>query len=284
MNPAILGNELRLAYTGHEALKGVSLQVERGEFFAIIGPNGSGKTTLLRSLAGTISPDRGTIRILGRDLQEYTRRDLARNVALVPQLPDQDFTFTVREVVLMGRSPHLGLLGLESGRDQDIARRSMEATRIEHLAQRRMHQLSGGEKQRVMIARALAQDPQIMLLDEPTSSLDLAHQIRIMDLLERLKKELGITVVMVAHDLNLAALYADRLLLLRDGQTEQTGSPGEVLTFDNLERAFGCVLLVDESPVEGLPRVNIIPGRLLDRDPIRSSGSEFHGEDERRNC
>jgi iron complex transport system ATP-binding protein len=271
MNPAILGNELRLAYTGHEALKGVSLQVERGEFFAIIGPNGSGKTTLLRSLAGTISPDRGTIRILGRDLQEYTRRDLARNVALVPQLPDQDFTFTVREVVLMGRSPHLGLLGLESGRDQDIARRSMEATRIEHLAQRRMHQLSGGEKQRVMIARALAQDPQIMLLDEPTSSLDLAHQIRIMDLLERLKKELGITVVMVAHDLNLAALYGDRLLLLRDGRAEHTGPPSEVLTFDNLERAFGCVLLVDESPVEGLPRVNIIPGRHLDRDLMQNT-------------
>ena len=266
MSHAITAESLHLAYTGHEALKSVSLRIKRGEFFGIIGPNGSGKTTLLRSLAGTIIPDRGTIRILGRDIASYSRRDLARTMALVPQLPDQDFTFTVREVVLMGRSPHLGLLGLESQRDHDIARRSMEATRIEHLAGRRMHQLSGGEKQRVMIARALTQDPAIMLLDEPTSSLDLAHQIRIMDLLERLKKELEITVVMVAHDLNLAALYGDRLLLLRDGQADQTGPPSEVLTFDNLERAFGCVLLVDESPVDGLPRVNIIPGRHLDRD------------------
>lgn len=262
----IIGDDLQLAYSGQRALNGVSLQVEQGEFFAIIGPNGSGKTTLLRSLAGTAAPDRGTIRILGQNIEDYSRRDLARKMALVPQLPDQDFTFTVREVVLMGRSPHLGLLGMESRRDHDIARRSMEATRIEHLADRRMHQLSGGEKQRVIIARALTQDPAIMLLDEPTSSLDLAHQIRIMDLLERLKKELEITVVMVAHNLNLAALYGDRLLLLRDGRADQTGPPSEVLTFDNLERAFGCVLLVDESPVDGLPRVNIIPGRHLDRD------------------
>lgn len=262
----IIGDDLQLAYSGQQALNGVSLQVEQGEFFAIIGPNGSGKTTLLRSLAGTAAPDRGTIRILGQNIEDYSRRDLARKMALVPQLPDQDFTFTVREVVLMGRSPYLGLLGMESRRDHDIARRSMEATRIEHLADRRMHQLSGGEKQRVMIARALTQDPAIMLLDEPTSSLDLAHQIRLMDLLERLKKELEITVVMVAHDLNLAALYGDRLLLLRDGRADQTGPPSEVLTFDNLERAFGCVLLVDESPVDGLPRVNIIPGRHLDRD------------------
>ena len=279
MNHAITGDDLHLAYSGQSALNGVSLRVQRGEFFAVIGPNGSGKTTLLRSLTGAVTPDRGTIHVLGRNIGDYSRRDLARKMALVPQLPDQDFTFTVREVVLMGRSPHLGLLRLESRRDHDIARRSMEATRVEHLAGRRMHQLSGGEKQRVMIARALTQDPTIMLLDEPTSSLDLAHQIRIMDLLEQLKTELGITVVMVAHDLNLAALYGDRLLLLRDGQAEHTGTPAEVLTFDNLERAFGCVLLVDQSPVEGLPRVNIIPGRHLDRNLIQGERNRIRYED-----
>jgi iron complex transport system ATP-binding protein len=271
---------IRVAYLQQPVLRDVDLGIRSGEFFAIIGPNGSGKTTLLKTMAGMIHPQRGSIRIMERPLEEYSRRSLARTLAMVPQSPELEFSFTVWEVILMGRSPHLGLLGLEGDRDFDIARRAMRSMRVGHLSGRRMHQLSGGEKQRVLIARALCQEPAIMLLDEPTSSLDLSHQVQVMDLLEELKNKQGITVVMVAHDINLAALYADRLLLLHEGSALCQGPPAEVLTFDRLERAFGCVLLVDASSLDGLPRVSVIPGRYLDRDLVHSFRRDETGTDQ----
>jgi iron complex transport system ATP-binding protein len=241
----------------------VSFGVSAGELFVIIGPNGAGKTTLIRTMAGSIRPTQGAIEIQGKDLGTFGGRSLARTVAVVPQHPPADSPFTVQETVLLGRAPRQGLLGLSTREDERIAGECMELTDILHLSGRRMDRLSGGERQRVAIARGLCQEPSIMLLDEPTASLDLAHQTRIMDLLERLRHERGLTVVMVSHDLNLAAMYGDRLLLLKQGRVLKTGRPAEVLEFQLLEQAYGCVILADQSPLGPFPRITLVPGRYL---------------------
>jgi iron complex transport system ATP-binding protein len=174
-----------------------------------------------------------------------------------------DFPFTVNEIVLMGRSPYLGMLGVEQEKDLQIATQALVFTGIDHLAHRKLDQLSGGEQQRVFVAKAICQEPEIILLDEPTASLDLAHQVRLMDLMEKLKKERGITVVMVSHDVNLAAMYGDRLLLLNKGEMVRLGNPKEVLTFQTLEQVYGCTLLVDESPLDKTPRVTPVPQKFI---------------------
>ena len=247
-------------------LSSVSFSVSKGELVVLIGPNGSGKSTLLKALSGILRPEAGEVEILGRDIRSRSRQEMARKVALVPQQGAANTSYTVLEAVLMGRYPHQGLLGIESKRDMQVAREAMHSTRIEHLQKRHLGQLSGGEVQRVLIARALCQEPEIMLLDEPTSALDLAHQVRIMDLLEKLHAEHELTVIMAAHDLNLASLYGQRILLLRGGEVAGFGPPHSVLTFENLESVFGCVLLVDESSLDQLPRITVIPGRYLDKE------------------
>jgi iron complex transport system ATP-binding protein len=174
-----------------------------------------------------------------------------------------DLPFTVGEAVLLGRAPYQGKLGIESNKDLEIANEAMLFTEVDHLAGATLDQLSGGEQQRVFLARALCQEPAIMLLDEPTASLDLAHQVKVMDLMEKLKVEKGITIVMVSHDVNLAAMYGDRVLLLEDGEIVSLGIPSDVLSFGQLEKTYGCKLLVDENPLGGFPRVTLVPGRYV---------------------
>jgi iron complex transport system ATP-binding protein len=174
-----------------------------------------------------------------------------------------DFPFTVTEIILMGRSPYLGVLGLEEKKDMEIAKQAIDFTGLDQLAHRKLDQLSGGEQQLVFIARAICQEPEIILLDEPTASLDLAHQVRVMDLMEKLKEQKGVTVVMVSHDLNLAAMYGDQLLLLNNGQIVCQGLPEEVITFQTLEEVYGCTLLVDESPLGKIPRVTQVPKKFM---------------------
>jgi len=263
MNAAIEIKGLGYSYGNSVVLKDLSFSVPKGEFFVIIGPNGSGKTTLMKVISGIMRPQNGQLEIFGRDIKTYSRKDLAKTIAFVPQMAQVDFPFSVMEVILLGRSPHLGVLGLEQERDLMIAEQAMSFTGVEYLASRNMDQLSGGEIQRVFIARAICQEPQIMLLDEPTASLDLAHQIRVMDLMERLKQEKRITVVIVSHDVNLAAMYGERLLLLKDGEMVSCGFPGEVLTYKTLEHTYGCRLLVDKSPVGKFPRVTLVPEKLM---------------------
>jgi len=270
MKSIIKVDRLSHSYGNQRVLDGVSLSVGEGEFYVIIGPNGSGKTTLLKAISGILKVRHGSVSILGKPDQAYSRKELARAVALVEQLSPVDFPFTALEVVLMGRSPHLGILGLERDSDLRIACQALEFTGVDHLANRKLDQLSGGEQQRVFIARAISQEPRIMLLDEPTASLDLAHQIRIMDLMEKLKSERGVTVVMVSHDVNLAAMYGDMLLLLKAGRIVSNGPPHEVLTFETLEQTYDCTLLVDRSPLGELPRVTLVPGKYL-RDPDESA-------------
>jgi iron complex transport system ATP-binding protein len=247
-----------LQYGACQVIKQVSVQIEQGEFFIIIGPNGAGKTTLLKALSGLHPLIEGDIHIRQRPIADYAKKELARTLALVPQHVNSDFPFTVAETVLMGRYPHLGLLAVEGKRDLELAEQAMEFTEVMHLAERRLGQLSGGERQRVIIARAICQQSKILLLDEPTASLDPAHQLRIMDLMERLRHKEQITVVMVSHDLNLAATYADRLMLLKEGVVEKVGTPRQVLTREQLSQSYGCSLLVDENPLLGTPRVSLL--------------------------
>jgi iron complex transport system ATP-binding protein len=260
MKTAVEIDRLSYAYGARPVLDGVSFEIPAGDFFIVIGPNGSGKTTLLKTMTGLLSA-RGEVRLLGRPLNHYARRELARRLAFVPQLITEELPFTVQEVVLMGRTPHMGLLGLEGPEDIAQTQAAMRFTGVDHLAHRKLNALSGGERQRVFIARAICQEPEIILLDEPTAALDLAHQARLMDLMERFKNERGVTVVMVSHDVNLAAMYADRLLLLKAGRIQALGPPGEVLTYDRIEETYGCRVLVDESPLGRFPRITLVPDK-----------------------
>jgi iron complex transport system ATP-binding protein len=264
MTSAIAVKNLNYDFDGRPVLKEVAFEVEAGRFFIIIGPNGSGKTTLLKLLVGLLPLKSGLIEIMSRDISRYPARELARRIAYVPQSVPVEFPFSVIQVVLMGRAPHLGLLGFEGEEDRELARKAMVITGVDHLARRRLDQLSGGEQQRVFIARAICQQPKILLLDEPTAALDLSHQVRLMDLMERLKNEQGVSVVMVSHDLNMAAMYADRLLLLSQGGIARMGTPEQVIDFVLLEKVYGCTLLVDESPLGKYPRVHLVPRRYLD--------------------
>ncbi len=266
MNKAIEIKNLRHAYGNQRVLDNLSFSIQGGDFFIIIGPNGSGKTTLMKIISGITKLQHGDVNLLDQSLQRYTQRSLAKKIAYVPQMLPPDFPFTVAELVLMGRSPHQGPLGVEQEKDFEIAKKAMTFTGVDQLYQRKFSQLSGGEQQRAFIARAICQEPRIILLDEPTASLDLAHQVRIMDLMERLKIEKAITVVMVSHDVNLAAMYADRLLLLKAGRIVSLGRPKEVLTYKTLEEAYGCTILVDKSPIGEYQRINLVPQKNMSVD------------------
>ncbi len=257
----VAARNLHYAYEDAPILGRLSFDVDAGEFFILIGPNGSGKTTLMRVLAGLLRAG-GELKLFDRDIRSFGRKELARRVAYVPQYMSADIPFTVEETVFMGRSPHLGALGLGGAADQELVRRAMEFTGVTHLAGRRLRRLSGGELQRAFIARALCQAPEIILLDEPTAFLDMGHQVQIMDLLEKMKQEKGVAVIMVSHDINMAAMYADRMLLLKSGRLAGLGPPAEVMTFSALEAAYECVVVVDESPLGRIPRVTPAPGKF----------------------
>jgi iron complex transport system ATP-binding protein len=212
------------------ALRDVSVQIPRGSLTGLIGPNGCGKTTLLKLLAGVLRPDSGTVALDGRALSGMSPRQVARRIAVVPQETHPAFEYTVLEMTLMGRHPHLGPFELEGPADLAIAREALEATGTAHLADRSYMTLSGGEKQRVVIASALTQAPEVLLLDEPTASLDLGYQLDVASLLKRLNRERSVTMVMATHDLNLAASICDTLVLMREGRVLADGATADVLT------------------------------------------------------
>lgn len=262
MEAVISIRHLTHAYSKVKVLDDLTFDVKKGVFFTIIGPNGSGKSTLMRLVSGVLTHGHGEIKIAGRSLKSFSRRELARKIAYVPQTVSQAFPFTVEELVLLGRSPHQGILGINTSEDYDAAHQAMGFTNVDHLGKRTLDQISGGERQRVFIARAICQEPEIMLLDEPASALDLAHQVMLMDLLERLKSEMCTTIVMVSHDINLAAMYSDQMVLLAEGRLVKEGSPSTVLDASVLEETFGCAFLVDLNPLGNLPRIFPIPGRF----------------------
>ncbi len=245
---ALEAQTVHFAYRpGAPVLQGIDLRVEPGELFGVIGPNGSGKTTLVRVLSRALRPDAGAVTLFGKPLAAYERRELARTVAVAPQESSVAFPFTALELVLMGRAPYLGRFAFEGPRDLFRAREALELTDALPFAERRLEQLSGGEKQRVVLARALAQEPRLLFLDEPTTFLDLRHQAAIYRLVRRLCREQGLTAVAVTHDLNLAAQACDRLLLLDRGRAAAVGTPEEVLTPSRLEKVFEVPLEVTRS-------------------------------------
>ena len=260
-NKAISIKNLSYSYSKKSILNDISFDINKGEIFIVIGPNGSGKTTLMKAISGLIKIKRNTVCIFDKLYEQYSRRSLAKTIAFVPQQIPSDFPFTVEELVMLGRSPHLGILGLDQKEDLEIARESMEFTGILPLAQRRIPQLSGGERQRVFISRAICQQPSIIILDEPTAALDLAHQIKIMDLMEKLKNKKEMTIIMVSHDINLASEYANSMLILANGKIISIGNPNKILNFKILEKVYGCNILIDKSPLSNVPRIIPVPGK-----------------------
>jgi len=251
---------VRCRIDGADLLRGASLTVRAGELVGLIGPNGAGKSTLLRVVSGLWPLSGGTVTLLGRPLSEYAPRQVAQIVAQVPQITALDFPFTVRQVVLMGRSPHQGRFTLESARDRQIAERAMRRTGTLDLAERLIGTLSGGERQRVLIARALTQEPRLLLLDEPTANLDLRHQLSILALVRALVDEGDLGAVAAVHDLELAARACDRLVLLHEGAVLAAGSPAEVLTSDRLRAAYGVDACPFTDPVTGHLRIAVASG------------------------
>ena len=269
MSPLVEFRDVAYAYPaavrprqGGFSLAGVSFAIEAGEVFGVIGPNSAGKTTLLRLLTRVLSPGRGEVWLDGRPVQALPHAELARRVAVVPQEAPRPFPFSVEQLVLMGRYPHGPERFFESAQDRAFALAAMRATGVEHLAALPLEQLSGGERQRAMLARALAQQPRLLVLDEPTSHLDLKYQAETAALLRRVNGGQGMTVLLVSHDLNLAAEVCDRLLLLDGGRVARVGAPADVLRRETLEAVFRCAVVVSASPESGRPVVQVAwPGR-----------------------
>jgi iron complex transport system ATP-binding protein len=240
-------------------LKDVNLSIEKGEFFGLVGPNGSGKTTLLRLLDRIHEPVSGRILLNGRSLNEYRRNELARKIAFVSQEAGVQYPFSALEIVLMGRAPHMTGKVFENSHDRDIALHAMKLTDVAHRADHLITTLSDGERQRVFIARALAQQPEILLLDEPNAHLDIAHQLDIFRILKHLNKHEGLTVVSVSHDLNLAAHFSSSIAVMVCGTVTAAGTPTEVLTEQTILEVFQTPVLVDTHPTTSTPRITLHP-------------------------
>lgn len=229
--------DVSFSYNSVNALESVTFEAGEGEITGIIGPNGSGKTTLLRCINRSLKPKAGTVMLDGADLSKMDRVEIAKKIGVVPQRTTV-FPFTVFDVILMGRFPHLDVMGGEKPEDFEVVKRAMTLTNTLHLAERVVDELSGGELQRVIIARALAQEPEVLLLDEPTLHLDVNHQLELLDLVRSITKEKRLMTILVSHDLNLAARYCDKLIMLSDGKVHSVGSVGEVLTPRRLKEVF----------------------------------------------
>jgi iron complex transport system ATP-binding protein len=255
-----------LGYGHKVVVEDITLRMKPGEMMGLVGPNGCGKSTIIKALSRVISPYSGRILLGGKDISRISRRDLSRLLGVVPQIPLLPSAFTAFEVVLMGRNPHLGLFQYEGTKDMAIAWRAMEKTQVKHLAQRRIGELSGGEIQCVVIARVLAQETEIVLLDEPTANLDISRQVEILDVIKSLCQQHGLIVVAALHDLNLAAQYCDRLVLINNGRIYAEGTPAEVITDDNIKAVYGAGSYVYSHPLSGLPAV------------LPSAGSSKYGQ------
>jgi len=253
-------DNVSLGYNHQAILHDVNMKAKPGQILGLVGPNGSGKSTLIKGIAQLIDLFSGHILINGRDIRTIKRDELARLIATVPQSPALPGTFTAFEVVLMGRTPHLGLLRYEGGTDLSIAWQAMQATHTQSFAERRLGELSGGERQRVVVARALTQQPKAILLDEPTANLDINHQVEILNLVKNLCLEQSLTVIIALHDLNLAAQYCDWIVMLNGGKVHVEGTPPDVLTAHNIRQVYGAEVCVYPHPINKLPTTFITAG------------------------
>ncbi len=249
---------IQFSYAAKPVMKEVSFAVDEAQIVAIIGPNGSGKTTLLKIMNGTLLPDTGQMLIEGKETSRWKRKDIAQKVAIVPQETSVVFPFYAEEIVLMGRFPHFSRYRFEDKKDYRIVQEVMEKTDTLAFASRRFDELSAGERQRVLIARALAQEPKLLLLDESTVFLDLKHQAQFLALLKQLKTDQQLTVIFVTHEINLAAQNANRVILLDSGKIYAIGNPADVITAANIKEVYDVDSLVDQNPQNGLPRMTLL--------------------------
>jgi len=256
----IRAEEISFAYSTESVLSRISFVIESARMVALIGPNGSGKTTLLKMMNGTLWPRNGKMLLDGRETTELSRREIAKKAAIVPQETTLTFPFYAEEIVLTGRFPHLGRYQFEDRKDFQIVKEAMEKTDTLSLAARRFNELSAGERQRVLIARALAQEPAILLLDESTVFLDLRHQVQLMRLLKNLNAEKKLTVIFVTHDINMAAQNADHIIMLDSGKIYAIGKPASVITEENIKEVYKVDVFVDRNPYNGSPRVTLLTG------------------------
>ena len=258
MEPVLSLDRVRFGYGSRRVLHDISLQVHQGEILGILGPNGSGKSTLLKVMDGIVLPDAGEVKVNGAPLRHLDRGAVAKQIAVVSQEDHFRFPFSVKQVVMMGRFPHLKALQFEGERAMAVVHEALEVTYCLELSDRSIHELSGGERQRVLIARALAQEPAVILLDEPTSFLDLRFKRGIFRLIEHLSRAMGLSVVVVSHDIDLISQYCSRVLLLKDGAIFSIGGPQQVISASNVEAVYECPVHVDQHPVTGKPRVTIL--------------------------
>jgi iron complex transport system ATP-binding protein len=263
MPPLLKIDNVSGGYLTDMIVKDMSIDVSKGDFLGLIGPNGSGKTTLLRLATRILRPSQGSISFNQQDIYQMPLKEFCRNVAFVSQDIGSNFSFSVMDIVLMGRIPHLKRLQFETKQDIKITQEALKETDCFYLKDKMIDELSAGERQRVIIARALAQEPELLFLDEPTSHLDIGHQIKILDLLKKLNRDKNLTIVMVQHDLNLASGYCNRIALISEGRIFKHGAPEAVLTYENIESVYKTVVLVNENPVTKKPSIVLVPGDIL---------------------
>ncbi len=249
---------LSVKYGSFPALQELDFFINKGDFVALIGPNGAGKSSLLNCISRVLRPSQGIVFLNEKDLQRIKLQEMARSMAVVPQSTSVDFDFTVEEVVTMGRYPYLGRFQKEKENDRQIVCNAMEVTGVKHLAKQSAQNLSGGERQRVIIARALAQEPELLLLDEPTANLDINYQVEFLNLVRRLNREKGITVIAAIHDLNLAAQFFDHFVLLAEKKILDVGKPETVLTTENISFAYGIPVAVQRNSLHGRPHITVL--------------------------
>ena len=256
--PVLRATGVGAGFGDKSVLNDVTVVMRRGEMAALLGRNGVGKSTLLRVFSGVLTPSRGTVMLNGRSLDRMSRRETARHVAVAPDDLHVPFAFTVEEVVAMGRTAHMRFLHGESARDRRAIQCALRLLNLGALASRLYNSLSAGERQRVVLAQALAQEPILLLLDEPTVHLDLAHQVEILCLVRTLNRAEGVTVLAAIHDVNLAALLFDRLIFLQDGHVVADGPPAETVTVDTVRQVYGASVRVYDHPTSGVPQVTLL--------------------------
>jgi len=267
---------LTCGYNGTDVIRDVSFSIRQGEFLGILGPNGAGKTTLFRAVTGILRPGAGSILYNGRKIDEIPARELAREVAVLPQVLDVSFPFSVEEFVRMGRFARRGRLEPFGKEDEAAVDKAMALTEIQDLGSKILNHLSGGERQRVLLAQALAQEPKLMLLDEPTTHLDIRHQVEILGLLSKLNRE-GLTIAAILHDLNLAAEHCSRLIMLAEGAVAADGPVEKIIDYKLIEQVYKTVVVVKENPISGKPYVVLVRKDFLNE--ARHTPSPLTGED-----
>lgn len=255
--------DIFFSYKSKNVLKNISLQIKKGEFLGIIGPNGSGKTTLIRIMAGFLKPERGCVFFKGRDMRKYYIKELAREIAVLPQSIDISYPYSVEEFISIARYPHTKQFFFNKEKEREFIEYIMNTMEIIHLRERRITELSQGERQRVFIGQLIAQDPSVMILDEPVSHFDIKYQLKTLEILDGLNRD-GMTIITVLHDLNLASEFCSKVIFISDGSIYKEGSPHEVLTFENIEDVYKTVVVVKINPISGKPYIIPVSRRYIE--------------------